>query len=64
MTYTEKFIQLQKENEGYVVLANRGNFIVALGRDAIHLNNKIGLKLSCDKNKICKVGFPINSLEK
>ena len=57
MTYTEKFIQLQKENEGYVVLANRGNYIVALGRDAIHLNNKIGLKINYNKNIICEVGF-------
>lgn len=28
------------------------------------LNNLIDLKLSCLKQEICKVGFPINALEK
>ncbi len=28
------------------------------------LNNLIGLKISCIKPEICKVGFPISSLEK
>ena len=55
---------LQKKNDGKIVICNMGNFYISIGKDAILLNRLINLKVSCFKPEICKVGFPINSLEK
>ena len=55
---------LQKEDKGKIIICNAGNFYIALGKDAVLSNNLIGLKVSCIEPGICKVGFPINSLEK
>ena len=48
-----KFVQeieiLQKENEGTIILAKNGIFFVAIGKDAIILNEELGLKLTCRK---------------
>ena len=55
---------LQKKNNGKIVICNMGNFYISIGKDAILLNSLINLKVSCFKQEICKVGFPINSLEK
>ena len=55
---------LQQKNKGKIVFCNTGNFYIAIGKDAVLLNNLIDLKLSCLKQEICKVGFPINALEK
>ena len=43
---------------------NMGNFYVAIGKDAVLLNELIDIKVSCFKEEVCKVGFPIISLEK
>ena len=56
--------KLQKINKGKIVLCNVGEFYIAIGKDAILLNHLLGLKLTCLKPEICKVGFPISSLEK
>ena len=55
---------LQKREKGKIIICNLGSFYVAIGKDAIILNNLIGLKINCIKPEICKVGFPISSLEK
>ena len=55
---------LQKKNDGKIVICNMGNFYISIGKDAILLNRLINSKVSCFKPEICKVGFPINSLEK
>lgn len=55
---------LQKREKGYIILANAGEFYLARGRDALLLHELLGLKLNCLETEICKVGFPINSLEK
>ena len=55
---------LQEKNKGKIVLCNCGNFYIATGKDAITLYESLGLQLSCFKPEICKVGFPIASLEK
>lgn len=55
---------LQIKNKGKIILCNAGNFYLAVGKDAILLNEIIGLKLGCLKPEICKVGFPIYVLEK
>ena len=60
-----KMVQiLQKKNKGKIILCELGYFYIAIGKDAIFLNKLIGLKLNCIKPEICKIGFPINSLEK
>ena len=55
---------LQIKDKGHIILANAGNFYIARGKDALLLNEILGLKLSCLECEICKVGFPKNSLEK
>ena len=55
---------LQKKGNGKIVFCNMGNFYIAIGKDAVLLNSLLNLKVSCIKPEICKVGFPINSLEK
>ena len=55
---------LQEKNKGKIVLWNCGNFYIATGKDAITLYESLNLQLSCFKQEICKVGFPIASLEK
>ena len=55
---------LQEKNKGKIVLCNCGNFYIATGKDAITLYESLNLQLSCFKQEICKVGFPIASLEK
>ena len=55
---------LQEKNKGKIVFCNTGNFYVAIGKDAVILNRLLDLKVSCFKPEVCKVGFPINSLEK
>lgn len=64
MKFTDLVYKLQKENEGTVILVKNGIFFVAIGKDAIFLNEKIGLKRTCMKDQLCKVGFSIQSSEK
>lgn len=55
---------LQKKENGKIIMCNLGNFYVAIGKDATLLNNLLGLKVSCVKPEVCKVGFPVCALEK
>ena len=64
MKFTDEVCKLQKENEGTVILVKNGIFFVAVGKDAVFLSEKIGLKKTCMKEKLCKVGFSIQSSEK
>ena len=64
MGFSKMMELLQQKNKGKIVFCNTGNFYIAIGKDAVLLNNLIDLKLSCLKQEICKVGFPINALEK
>ena len=64
MKYFEIIEKLQKENEGYIILMKSGIFFIAVGKDAIKLNEEIGLKRTCMKKELCKVGFQIKSIEK
>ena len=64
MAFSQMMEILQEKNKGKIVICNIGNFYVAIGADAVLLNNLIDLKVSCFKPEICKVGFPINALEK
>lgn len=55
---------LQKINEGKIVIIKLGDFYIAKGRDAVLLNKLINLKMVCLEKEICKVGFPINALKR
>ena len=55
---------LQAQNKEKIVLVRLGAFYIATGRDAILLHTRLNLKVTCFKNNICKVGIPVNSLDK
>lgn len=55
---------LQKKNRGSIILINSGAFYVARGKDAVLLNQEIGLKANCMESEVCKVGFPLASIDK
>ena len=64
MGFSRMIELLQLKNKGKIVICNAGNFYIAVGKDAVLLNNLLNLKVTCFRTEICKVGFPINSLEK
>lgn len=55
---------LQRKDKGKIILVNSGNFYIARGKDAVLLHNILNLKVNCMEAEICKVGFPLNSLDK
>ena len=63
-----KFIELLEqvkrleENKRKIILAKCGAFFVAIGRDALILEQNVGLKLTCVRPKVCKIGIPANSI--
>lgn len=63
MKFTDIVEELQK-TEKRIILARCGVFMVAIGRDALFLNKTFGLKLSCLKPGICKIGIPLNYIFK
>jgi len=63
MSYSKMLEYIQKEEEGKIVIVNCGHFYIAKGKDAIVLNELLGLKLSCMETEVCKVGFPKSSIE-
>lgn len=64
MGFSKMMELLQEKEKRSIVLCNLGSFYVAVGKDAVLLNEILGLKVSCLKEEICKVGFPTNALEK
>lgn len=64
MSFGKMIELLQNKNKGKIVLINSGAFYIARGKDAVLLHNILDLKVNCMESEICKVGFPINSLEK
>lgn len=64
MSFSRMIEYLQIKNKGKIVFVNAGNFYIAMGKDAVLLHELLGLKTSCMKPEICKVGFPIIALEK
>jgi len=49
MGFSKMMELLQQKNKGKIVFCNTGNFYIAIGKDAVLLNNLIDLKLSCLK---------------
>ena len=64
MSFSNMLEILKEKNKGKIVIIKLGAFYIATEEDAVFLHNKIDLKCNCFKNNICKVGFPVNSLEK
>ena len=55
---------LQRKDKGKIILVNSGSFYIARGKDAVLLHNILNLKVNCMEAEICKIGFPLNSLDK
>lgn len=64
MGFSKMIELLQEKEKGKIILVNAGSFYIARGKDAILLHDLLNLKLNCLETEVCKVGFPINSLEK
>ena len=64
MKFYEMIKKLQNKNNGRIVVCSNGGFYIALGKDAIKMNEILDLKLTCHKNEVCKVGFPKTSIGK
>lgn len=62
MKFSERVEEIKndKENEGKIVLVRCGIFVIAIGNDAILLNELYGLKVTCFKDYVCKVGIPVS----
>ena len=52
MKFVQEIEKLQKENEGTIILAKNG------------INEELGLKLTCMRKELCKVGFLVKNVEK
>lgn len=64
MSFGKMVKLLQRKDNGKIILVNSGSFYIARGRDAVLLHNILNLKVNCMEAEICKIGFPLNSLEK
>ena len=64
MSFSKMFSILQRVEKEKIVLIKLGIFYIATGKDAVLLHNKLGLKCVCYKDNICKIGIPLESLEK
>ena len=66
MKFSKRIEELKnkEENKGKIVLVRCGIFIIAIGNDAILLNELYGLKVTCFKENVCKVGIPVSFLLK
>lgn len=64
MSFGKMVELLQRKDNGKIILVNSGSFYIARGRDAVLIHNILNLKVNCMEAEICKIGFPLNSLEK
>lgn len=59
MKFLNRIEKIKSENKDKIVLARCGAFVVAVGSDAILLSKLLGLKKTCIRKRICKVGIPV-----
>ena len=64
MKFAKRIEELKGKNQDRIMLAKCGVFIIAIGEDAIFLNQMFGLKLTWFKSEVCKVGIPITYILK
>ena len=59
MRFLKRIEKIKLENKDKIVLARCGAFVVAIGNDARVLSKVFGLKRTCQKKEVCKVGIPV-----
>lgn len=64
MSFGKMVELLQRKDKGKIILVNSGSFYIARGKDVVLLHNILNLKVNCMEAEICKIGFPLNSLDK
>ena len=64
MSFSQMLKILREENKEKIVFINAGIFYIAIEEDAVLLNNKLKLKCTCFQKNTCKVGVPINTINK
>ena len=64
MKFSEKVRLLKKKVGDKILFVQNGNFYIAIGRDAVLLNELFNLKCTCFIKYLCKVGVPVKSLSK
>ena len=64
MKYADIIEEIQKKEKNRIIIVKCGAFFVSLGKDAVILNKLLGLKLTCQKERLCKVGIPVNYIIK
>ena len=64
MSFSVMLDILKEKEKNKIVFIRCGYFYIAVGEDAIFLNKILNLKCTCFKNQVCKIGVPIDTLEK
>ena len=64
MSFSKMFDLLREKEHGKVVFVKCGHFYIAIEEDTVLLNDLLGLKCTCFRENTCKVGVPVNSIEK
>ena len=64
MKLNEKIKILKENAKDEIILVKSGNFYIAVGDDAIFLSKLLNLKCTCFTKGVCKVGVPVNSIDK
>lgn len=64
MAFSDMLKILKEKEKGTIVFVKLGTFYIAVGEDAVLINKILGLKCTCFKMNICKVGFPVIALDK
>ena len=64
MAFSQMLDILKQKEKGIIVFVKLGAFYIATAEDAVLLHKLLSLKCTCFKMNICKVGFPVNSLDK
>lgn len=64
MSFSQMAEILKQKHKEEILFIKLGAFYIATAQDAIFLNSLLNLKCTCYKNRICKVGVPVGSLQK
>lgn len=64
MSFSQMIDLLKEKEKKKIVFVQCGHFYIAIGGDAVLLHERLDLKCTCFKKNMCKVGMPIDSLEK
>lgn len=64
MAFSQMLEILKEKEKGAIVFIKLGAFYIATEEDAVLIHKILNLKCTCFKINICKVGFPVTSLNK